>query len=377
MTTAAIIALLAIVALVTVILVVRGGHSSDEGPATPPAMRGGYDDQTLENQITFRVRWAIVLLMFFLALFLPIYWLFESGRLTSSAQQTFISSVERGAVLYEENCASCHGAEGGGGAAASPYSDETWPAPNLTNIAARYEDNDNVGDIRDFIVTVLERGRPGSPMPTWGREYGGPLTAGEISDITDWILANQVAESASAQSTSVSGEELYTANCAKCHGPDGRAESDAGPRPGPSLVGLFERHNAETVLGILRNGIYLENGTNMPPWQKGYTYPGENGEGTAYDDEALRSIVEHLRTLQPEQLPPGSDQYQVPGSGTEDGASASPEASEPQQARAGPGTQPSIAPHAAARGADPAAGASSALLARPGVGQPEAAGGSP
>lgn len=285
----------------------------------PPAMRPGYSDNELEQSVQYRYRaWGLVLFVFF-ALFLPIYWFFESSRINAATEGQFVQSVVRGESLYLANCSQCHGQDGGGGAAASPYGDGSWPAPSLTNIAARYADNSTVTDIRDYIILTLERGRPGTPMPVWGAAYGGPLTDQQIEEITDWILANQTGEVAEVQNTSASGEELYTENCVKCHGEEGNGlytpeEGDPQLRPGPSLVGVLERHSEETILGILRNGIYRPPVT-MPPWQEGYMYP----EGR-YSDEDLQAIIDYLGELQPDELPEGAEQYATPGSGGPGGA---------------------------------------------------------
>lgn len=284
----------------------------------PPAMQPAYSDNELEQTVQYRYRaWGLVLFVFF-ALFLPIYWFFESTRLNAATEGFFVQSVVRGEALYTENCALCHGADGGGGGAASPYGDdgEGWPAPNLTNIAARYEENPNITDVRDYIITTLERGRPGTPMPTWGSAYGGPMTDQQIANITDWILSQQTGEIEEVASVAFTGEELYTNNCARCHGENANGlytpdEGDPELRPGPSLVGVFERHSEATVLGILQNGIYLATGVSMPPWQTGYMYPDAR-----YTDGDLQSIIDYIKELQPAELPEGVEKYQTPGTGT-------------------------------------------------------------
>jgi mono/diheme cytochrome c family protein len=287
----------------------------------PSAMRPGYSDEELEGPIRMRyLTWGVVLTIFF-ALALPVYWVLEQQRLAEEVEGFFTVSVERGETLYAENCAQCHGANAEGGGAASPYNaDETWPAPNLTTIAARYDNNPNVSDVRQYIINTLEVGRPGTPMPTWGAAYGGPWNDQQIEEVTDFLLSRQVEDTAEPQqAASLSGQELFEGNCARCHGQDG--QSGEG-RPGPSLVGVFERHERETVLGILQNGIYLGTGVTMPPWQNGYFYPtspGEEDGPAVYEDEALDKIVEYLETLQPDELPADAGQYSTPGVGADEG----------------------------------------------------------
>ncbi|MBW3604612.1 MAG: cytochrome c [Actinobacteria bacterium] len=311
------VAILAFVAvLVPVLLYARSARGRQPWiEDVPSAQRPGYSDEELEGKIRVRyLTWGLMLTVFF-ALALPLYWINEQRRLDNEVQGFFTVSVERGETLYTENCAQCHGADLGGGGAASPYNpDENWPAPNLTTIAARYEDNPNITDIRQYIVNTLEVGRPGTPMPTWGAAYGGPWNDQQIEEVTDFILSRQVDDTAEAQQASaLDGQDLFEGTCARCHGPDGRS---GGGRPGPSLVGVFERHSRESILGILRNGIYLGTGVTMPPWQNGYFYPtspGEDSQPAVYEDTALNKVIDYLETLQPEELPPTAGQYHTPG----------------------------------------------------------------
>lgn len=316
------VAILALAAvLVPVLLYARSSRGRKPWVEdVPSAMRPGYSDEQLEGTIRMRyLTWGVLLTIFF-ALALPLYWINEQRRLGEEVEGFFTVSVERGETLYTENCAQCHGGELTGGGAASPYNpDENWPAPDLTTIAARYEDNPNITDVRDYIINTLEHGRPGTPMPTWGAAYGGPWNDQQIEEVTDFILSRQVDDTAEAQQASdLSGQALFEGNCARCHGDDGRS---GGGRPGPSLVGVFERHSQESVLGILRNGIYLGTGVTMPPWQNGYFYPtspGEEDGAAVYEDEALTKIVDYLETLQPEELPADAGRYSTPGVGEDE-----------------------------------------------------------
>lgn len=269
----------------------------------PPAMRPGYADEELERKVLERwMGWGIVLTAFF-AIFLPLYWMNEPNRLTNAQNAAAVANYERGEEMFVTNCALCHGQTAEGGGAASTYDPaDSWPAPNLTTIVKRYEGTPPATDIRDYIVQTIRRGRPGTPMPAWGAAYGGPMTDQQIEEIVDWILLQQKAEVEDPTSAmNTSGEQLFQANCAKCHG------QNLEGFVGPSLVGVFERHNRNTVLGILQNGIYLANGVSMPPWQTGYMY-----EGTRYDDTALNKIIDYLEAQQPAVIPEGSDQYRAP-----------------------------------------------------------------
>lgn len=303
--------------LVVAFLIYTGNRKRSRIEDVPPAMRPGYSDEQLERgHLENLMQWGLVLTAV-LAVFLPLYWLNERPRLQSEREQFFVQAVTRGEADYLENCALCHSANLGGGAAESPYDeDATWPAPALNNIVTRYADSNNVTNVRDFIIVTLQRGRPGTPMPVWGAAYGGPMTDQQIEDVTDYVLANQVMEVTEAQpvSADTTGQGLFEENCAKCHGADGAA---GGGLPGPSLIGVLERHSEEDVLGILNNGIARWGQPFMPAFgANAYQY-----EGARYDEEALREIIAYLEELQPATLPEGAEQWQTPGldEGDDDG----------------------------------------------------------
>lgn len=306
-TTTIALAVLALAAGAVIVLLLASGQRRQKlSSAIPPALRPMYSDEKLEgNHLERLMSWGLVLTLFF-AIFLPAYWLREPTRAQDKQEGLFVRSFTAGEQLYQANCATCHGADARGGAAASPYGGEPWPAPNLLNIATRYAESETVGDVRDHIVQTLRRGRPGTPMPTWGSAFGGPMTDFQIDAITDWILANQEGEVAEASAAvDLSGEDLYLQNCARCHG------AELQGVVGPTLVGVTERHSDESILGVLRNGIYLiGSGMFMPPWQNGYQYPDSR-----YTDDALQRIVDYLNAAQPDTLPDDAGLYQTPGAG--------------------------------------------------------------
>lgn len=260
----------------------------------PPGMRPGYSDEQLERSVLERyMAWGVVLTLFF-AVFFPVYWIREQSRTAGAVEASFVEQVVTGEALYVDNCAQCHGSNLGGGAAPSPYDPESqWPAPNLSNIVTRYADNRNVTDIQEFIIRTLQIGRPGTPMQAFGGEGGGPLTDEQLADIALYILTNQVEETEEASAAAdLSGEQLYTDNCVRCHGAQLQGEDGDPARPGRNLVGVFQRHSDESVLGILQNGIIVPTGAVMPAWQNGYQHQ-------PYTDEALQRIIDYLREQQP------------------------------------------------------------------------------
>jgi cytochrome c oxidase cbb3-type subunit 3/ubiquinol-cytochrome c reductase cytochrome c subunit len=76
-----------------------------------------------------------------------------------------------GAVLYDGNCALCHGLNGEGRVGATLAKD--WPSirPDL--------------DVQNTIVSGVQ----GSYMPPWSQTNGGPLTETEINDLVAFVLS--------------------------------------------------------------------------------------------------------------------------------------------------------------------------------------------
>jgi mono/diheme cytochrome c family protein len=147
---------------------------------------------------------------------LPLYWLAEPGR-QSGAIETFDQTfINRGAKLFAPtddggyNCAGCHGAEGVGGQA-PPFTltdtdgefvaTVTWRAPALDTVLLRFSEEE--------LRQILVYGRPGTPMPAWGTEGGGPLTTQQIDELIAYIASIQIgSDEAKAQVESALREEL-------------------------------------------------------------------------------------------------------------------------------------------------------------------------
>ena len=130
------------------------------------------------------------------------------------------------ATLFAQNCTGCHGADG-----------ELGPAPPL-NDAMFLAIIPN-----DALEGVIRDGRPGTPMPAFGAEQGGTLSAEQVRIIATGLKshwpANKKEESdptivadappylmstTSLQFTPGANEEaaaLFERACAECHGPNG------------------------------------------------------------------------------------------------------------------------------------------------------------
>jgi mono/diheme cytochrome c family protein len=123
-------------------------------------------------------------------------------------------------VLFRQNCAGCHGAEGKLGAA-PPLND-----PLFLAIATK-----------DDLLSVISQGRSGTPMPAFVQAQGGSLTDEQASIIALGIHARWKSapksdalpayrfsiggHDASAAGDLGRGAKLFASACAGCHGENG------------------------------------------------------------------------------------------------------------------------------------------------------------
>ncbi len=78
---------------------------------------------------------------------------------------------DNGRVLYDENCAPCHGGRGQGQSASS--------------LAAVFASIDPY----QYVRAAMEQGVPGTTMPAWGKRAGGRLSDEQLDDIAAYVAS--------------------------------------------------------------------------------------------------------------------------------------------------------------------------------------------
>jgi mono/diheme cytochrome c family protein len=185
--------ILLLTALIVAITAARQ-KAAEAGPGAPPSRRPGPTDEALEGRLLENYQIAGVALTVFLAVLLPFLYLREPARMKAAAAKEQSESVRLGKATFEEFCARCHGKEAEGGVVkryvqpgvknAKP---RDWPAPNLHEIATRHPNE----DVATVAWTTIQKGRPPTPMPTWGVRYGGPMNDQQITDLVNYLLSIQ------------------------------------------------------------------------------------------------------------------------------------------------------------------------------------------
>ncbi|MEX0592139.1 MAG: c-type cytochrome [Nitriliruptoraceae bacterium] len=277
------------------------GPGKNRGPRKqadiPLAMRPHHSDEELEGKGLERaMSWAVALAVFS-ALFLPLYWLIEPGRIENALEQQYQQDVATGRAEYQNACASCHGVNLEGGSAPHPDQDidTPWPAPRLDNIVARYQESEVVTDVREFMWLTVFHGRAGTPMQGFSTDAGGVYSDFQLESIIAYILSVQTGEIDQIDAQAFvgrSGDDIFGANCARCHG------LNALGGAGPQLVNVFERYGwdpanpdslsaaRQVVRHTIENGRVVPGKAPMPAFAQTLT------------PEAIEAVIDHLETIQ-------------------------------------------------------------------------------
>lgn len=140
----------------------------------------------------------------------------QISALTAYTLQTIEgTSTEIGQQIFLQNCTSCHGTFGEGGANPSRPGDIIAPISTAEYLRTR-------DDIT--IRSIIEQGQPEFGMSPFGLSYGGALDTEEIDALVAFIRsweADPPVESppeVDVGTVSGSGADLYQSVCAQCHG---------------------------------------------------------------------------------------------------------------------------------------------------------------
>lgn len=157
----------------------------------------------------------------------------------------------RGADLFAQNCAGCHGPAGdGAGRAAAGLS----PKPaNLRE--SRYS--------TQGLASILWQGVAGSSMPAW-RELSATDMASLVTHVQTLHAQPSGPASPASPVTLVRGATVYALNCVSCHGANGDGNGPAAKALLPRPADLTHKQpDMILVQRVLREGVP---GTSMPPW---------------------------------------------------------------------------------------------------------------
>jgi LysM repeat protein/mono/diheme cytochrome c family protein len=186
-------------------------------------------------------------------------------------------SVERGALLYANNCRTCHGNKGDGGV-----------GPALNRADLQDQDPLLLRQNRDLVRRTLQCGRAGTLMPAWLNTNGGALNRIQIEHLVNLITAPATGEDAFGNPTNFGWTEAeHFAHNLNLHtsavvGGDTLSLIARAHRIGPAQLAAL---NNLPVEGTLKQGSTLK----MPPnrvFPNGYTY------NVYKDNETITKVAE-------------------------------------------------------------------------------------
>lgn len=152
-----------------------------------------------------------------------------------------------GRVAFADNCAPCHGAGGGGAKGYPNLNDDDWLwGGTLAQIQASITHGARSGD---------DKGHQGD-MPA----FTGMLSPAQISDTADYVqsLAGMIpADTPGAQR----GAAIFKANCAACHGENGKGNIEVGSKNLTDGIWLYGGDKT-TIMQTIAHG----RGGVMPAW---------------------------------------------------------------------------------------------------------------
>lgn len=207
------------------------------------------------------------------------------GKPTATEEVPRPDSIMDSGVLYRQNCAGCHGAEGKEG-----------PAMTLADpvYLALVDD--------DTLRRTVSKGRAGTAMSAFAQSEGGMLTDQQIDSIIRGIRqrwakpnaldgANAPPYAAKTAGNGQQGSADYATYCASCHGQGGKGGPKAGSIVDGAYLSLISDQGLRTIVIVGRPDF------NAPDWRN-------NVPGKPMTDQEVTDVVAWLAA----QRPPGANQ---------------------------------------------------------------------
>ena len=178
-------------------------------------------------------------------------------------------------ILYAENCAACHGAEGKGGAAIA-LADPVYLA---------------VAD-ESAMRSIIANGAHGTSMPAFAQSAGGMLTDKQIDVIVGEIRArwsrpgildggNPPSYVAKSSGDVQRGELAYRTYCSSCHGSEGQGAAKGSAITNDSFLALLNDQELRTIVIVGRPEL------GAPDWRA-------NVPGKPMSDQEITDVVAWL-----------------------------------------------------------------------------------
>ena len=210
-----------------------------------------------------------------------LFWASSCGLPKNLPQPSAPAEVTDFHTLFGQNCVGCHGHDGTKG-----------PAPRLNDPVYL-----SIADKSD-IASVIDHGRPGTTMPAFGLDQGGPLSQRQVQAIVDgmereWsrnvdfqgVAAPIYSIGKAPAGDAAHGQAAYMKDCMMCHG-FGKFKGTAGAILDPHYLALASDQGLRTTMIVGR----IDWG--MPDWR--HRIPGH-----PMSDQDMSDVVAWLSSQRP------------------------------------------------------------------------------
>lgn len=156
-----------------------------------------------------------------------LYLLREPERIQSVLAADKSQQVARGQQLFTENCATCHGKNGEG---------DIGPTLNSKKLLQSADNG--------VLFSLISSGVPGTAMPSWSQQHGGPFTDEQINDLVGFVRNWQATAIDVVKPTPTpnpaQGATIYKSTCFACHGANGEGTKTAPALNSQALLTKFD-----------------------------------------------------------------------------------------------------------------------------------------
>lgn len=175
-------------------------------------------------------------------------------------------AIAGGKSAFKDNCATCHGTGGAGSKGYPNLNDDDWLWGG------------KLSEIHETLLYGIRAGNEDthvSAMPAFGKEK--TLNREEIYAVADYVLT---LSGGKQKETYAQGAKIYKAQCASCHGPEGKGKHEFGAPNLTDKIWLFGGDRKE-----IYDTIYYSRAGVMPAWEN------------RLDENTIRQLTIYLHQL--------------------------------------------------------------------------------
>ena len=212
-----------------------------------------------------------------------------------------------GASLYEVSCAACHGSDLKGSSFEMDGQKIDVPALAWDDLSTTFQTQPDRGDLKTQLGLAITKGQDetgadlNAMMPRWSS-----LSQAQVDSLVQYMqsasTASGPAPTLEPAAMNLTGEQLYAAACAACHGSDGAGktlEMDGNKIDTPSLhwSELTTTYSADTSRGTVAEQVAL--GITKGQDETGGDLNSMMPHWSSLSQAQVDSLVQYLQTAFP------------------------------------------------------------------------------